>query len=66
MSELWVARDGDGAAWLFDLKPLWVADEKTWACDGSMRLIEPLPRGMFPDLKPGECMRLVLAEESSE
>ena len=66
MNELWVARDADGAGWLFDLKPTWVTDEGVWACDGSMMLVEQLPATMFPNLRPGECKRLVMAEESSE
>lgn len=57
MNELWVARDDDGYLSGFAEKP--VKDEGEWYGCGAFRL----RRSMFPNLRPGECKRLVLAEE---
>ena len=68
MNELWVARDWDGSLWEWPRKSVW----REWLKDFTMpdfqdtnRLSRQLPATMFPDLRPGECKRLVLAEEQS-
>lgn len=63
MNELWVARDDDGTLTAFDAKPEW-CDSCKWLVDESKgwETMDINPR-RFPNLRPGECKRLVLAEE---
>ena len=65
MANLWVARDLAGDLKLFAGKPRQVKPDKWWT-HGQGRYDDYLyhiPESMFPDLLPGECRRLVLAEE---
>ena len=61
MSELWVARYGDGKAWIYDTQPRWIEDTRRFTAVSCGRIYG----GGFPDLKPGQCRRLVLAEETT-
>ncbi len=65
MSELWVARDADGRVGFFGVKPRWFAD-RTWVYPETSASPERIPGYWFPDLKPGECRRLVMEKEKSE
>ena len=60
MNELWVARDDDGFLCVFSERP--VKEDGDWHVLNPSRLV----RSIFPDLMPGQCRRLVLAEETSE
>lgn len=61
MNELWVARDrGSEAAYLYHAKPE-DRGEIFHAVDDVMFEVQD---GAFPDLAPGECRRLVMAEVS--
>lgn len=60
MNELWVARDDDGYLSGFAEKPQ--KEEGVWYGLHPFRLL----RTMFPELRPGECRRLVMAEETNE
>lgn len=60
MNELWVARDGNGDVYIFSERPSLDEFNIWFTVDADVADI--LPVDMFPDLKPGECMRLVLAE----
>ena len=60
MNELWVARDEDEYLSGFTQRP--IKEDGDWYGASPFRL----PRTLFPDLRPGECKRLVLAEETSE
>ena len=62
MSEIWVARDADGDLWWFDSSPEWDERTQTWYSD-SAEWADTMPNSMFPDLQPGECRRLVMAEK---
>ena len=69
MNELWVARDMDGSLWEWPRKPVWresMLDFTMPDYQDVNRLSRQIPATMFPGLRPGECRRLVLAEESSE
>ena len=61
MNELWVARDRvNGAVYLYHKKPEdngKIFDTPGWA-------IFDVEEAAFPDLAPGECRRLVMAEVS--
>ena len=67
MSGLWVARDEDGwcrlsisknAPRLNEASGMYAMDGRVWSMGFSF--------GEATDLKPGECRRLVMAEETSE
>lgn len=63
MTEIWVARDrGSGAVYLYHAKPT----DKGTIFDTPGSPIFDVEEGAFPDLRPGECKRLVMAEEPSE
>lgn len=62
MNELWVARDGNGVAWIYSTQPSWIESTRRFTASSCGRIYD----GKFPDLKTGECRRLVLAEETSE
>lgn len=70
MNELWVARDRDEKmrhlACVSDRKPYRI-DTRTglWMHKRGTNC-HHYAASQFPDLKPGECRRLVLAEETSE
>lgn len=62
MNELWVARDIHGPIHLYEGKPvysggLWFSEAESRGFCGSLR------DDAFPNLRPGECKRLVFAEE---
>lgn len=62
MNELWVARDANGDLCVFSEKPLFDERVGQWfVVDAD--LASALPEDYFPDLRPGECKRLILAEE---
>lgn len=64
MTDLWVARDADGTLCEFEVMP--ILGGGVWAAPyGSNSKFRRLPSSDHPDLKPGECRRLVLAEEKS-
>jgi len=64
MTDLWVARDADGTLKEFGSKP------HQWGSFGAFVVLHRnwrfLPKEQHPDLKPGECRRLVTAEVKSE
>lgn len=65
MNELWVARDVHGPIHLYEGRPayrggLWFSGPNNF---GFLRTFNDDP---FPDLKPGECRRLVMESEVSE
>jgi len=63
MNELWVARDrGSGAVYIYHEEP---KDNGTIFYTPNRPIFE-VEADVFPDLKRGECKRLVMAEESSE
>lgn len=63
MNELWVARDrASGAVRVYERQPT-ESYMHFAAVAGGVHILRSDP---FPDLKPGECRRLVLAEETSE
>lgn len=58
MTHLYIARDGDGSLWQYDEKPMWYEKYREWGpFQGEMSQMEP---HYYPDLKPGECARLVM------
>lgn len=65
MNELWVARDMDGDSWMFVAVPQY-RNGKYFPTDESraMAYIDSNVAVAFR-LRPGECKRLVLAEETS-
>ena len=66
MSELWVARDDNGSAWMFLEEPR-KNKGRFFPSDVNRALAyisEPVA-GAF-NIRPGECKRLVMAEESRE
>lgn len=64
MTDPWVARDADGTLKEFDSEPDWWASFKAFVV--LHRGWRFLPKEQHPDLKPGECRRLVMEEETSE
>jgi hypothetical protein len=62
VNELWVARDDDGKAWIYDTKPVWIEDTRRFTGPSCGKAYG----GTFPNLKPGECRRLVMESEVSE
>ena len=63
MNELWVARDGKGSLAIFENKPKEISHSGFVLSSGwFMHLWNPM---LYPDLRPGECKRLVMAEEQS-
>ena len=66
MNELWVARDRSGDLWQFGQKPEWYHVEGVWDGSASDCVLNELPKSFYPDLKPGECRRLVMESEASE
>lgn len=68
MNELWVARDGDETLHVYrDREPDWVPATKwTMGEFHARKWVSKIDSDLFPNLKPGECKRLVLAEESSK
>lgn len=66
MSELWVARDAGGDVWMFLAEPQH-RDGNYYPADvgRAVTYIDDNVSVAF-NLRPGECKRLVLAEESSE
>jgi hypothetical protein len=68
VNELWVARSRDDTR-LFKGQPQIVTAYGLWKDDRAFqgwKYGHHVPDDLFPDLKPGECRRLVLAEETSE
>lgn len=62
MNELWVARDipGTEVVYIYHEKPELM--DKWYQTGGDMWEVS---MDAFPDLKPGECRRLLMAEEQS-
>lgn len=66
MNELWVARDADGDVWMFLAEPR--KDNGRFYPPDVNRAIAYISDSVAVafNLRPGECKRLVLAEETSE
>ena len=65
MNELWVARDMDGEAAFYTKKPIWDAEAGVFDQWGNFSgwISEKFAKAL--NLRPGECKRLVLVEETS-
>ena len=63
MNELWVARDGKGTLAIFENKPKEVCETGFLLSHGWFQHIWEFQ--LYHDLKPGQCRRLVLAEETT-
>lgn len=66
MNELWVARDANGDVWMFVAEPRF--DGSNYYPADENRAIAYIADEVAVafNLRPGECKRLVLAEETSE
>lgn len=64
MTDLWVARDADGWLTIFYEQPK-IMNGAWFEPDRPTRYIA-IENARFPELKPGECRRLILAEDKSE
>lgn len=67
MSELWAARDGNGALYLFDHEPWWVDSHEAWDCNrcghGGSLWMQSADMDTLPDLAPGEKYRVKIVRE---
>lgn len=66
MNELWVARDVVNGLRQFDAQPIWNEDNLVFRISSRGTWAILMGGEYLPDLKPGQCRRLVLAEETSE
>ena len=65
MNELWVARDGIGTL-MTNRQPSQTRSGTYYVPGGDPESVAIIPASWFPELRLGECKRLVMAEESSE
>lgn len=67
MNELWVARDENETLHAYrDHKPDWVSATKWTMGEFKGKWVGQIDSDLFPDLKPGECRRLVMESEVRE
>jgi hypothetical protein len=62
MNELWVARDGNGVAWIYSTQPKWIEGTRRFTASSCGRIYD----GKFQSILPGQCRRLVMESEASE
>ncbi len=66
MSELWVARDENETLHIYrEREPDWVFSTEWTMGEFNGKWAGKIDSDLFPDLKPGECRRLVMESEVS-